>query len=112
MLVLTMKLPYATVDSEIAYGQPIIQAASELLSFGWTGFDCRWLTANTVNERTLFAFRRGAAVGPAPPIDTAREDVFNVRKSHQFRKARALLKKSGGGTIVSSPQTEASASQL
>jgi len=83
-----------------------------LLSFGWTGFYCTWLIANTVNERTLFAFRRGAAVGPPPPIDIAREEVFNVRKSHQFRKARALLKKSGGGAGVSLPQTAVPASQL
>jgi hypothetical protein len=108
VLVLTMKLPYASVDSEMAHGQPIIQAAADMLSFGWSGFHCRWLTANTVNERTLFAFRRKSPVGAPPPADSARKDVFNNRKSHEFRKARALLRKSG----VPLPQTDASSAQL
>jgi hypothetical protein len=91
-LVLTMKLPYATIDSEKAHGQPIIEAAAGLLSFGWTAFHCRWLMANTVNERTLFAFRRASPVGPPPSQDIGRQDVFNIRRSHQFRKERALQK--------------------
>jgi hypothetical protein len=91
-LILTMKLPHATIDSEIANGQPIIEAAAELLSFGWTAFHCRWLIANTVNERTLFAFRRASPVGPPPSQDAGRQDVFNVRRSHQYRKERALQK--------------------
>ncbi len=89
-LILTMKLPYATVESEMTHGQPIIQAAADMLFFGWTSFHCMWLMANTVNERTLFAFRRAAPVGSPPSQDSARQEVFNIRRSHQFRKARAL----------------------
>jgi hypothetical protein len=111
VLVLTMKLPYASVDSEMAHGQPIIQAASEMLSFGWSGFHCRWLTANTVNERTLFAFRRESSLGAPPSAHSARKDVFNIRKSHHFRKARALLRKSGAGASAPPPQTDASSAQ-
>ncbi len=109
VLVLTMKLPYATVDSEMSHGQPIIQAASEMLSFGWTHFQCRWLMANTVNERTLFAFRRASAVGSPPSQDSGREGAFNVRSSHQFRKARALQKQAAAQLALH--EVDASASQ-
>jgi hypothetical protein len=99
-LVLTMKLPYATVDSEVINGQPIIQDAAELLSFGWTSFHCKWLMANTVKERTLFAVRRERAVASPPPQDSARSDVFNVRRSHQYRKARALQRQAAAQSAL------------
>jgi hypothetical protein len=109
-LVLTMKLPHATVDSEMSHGQPIIQAAAELLSFGWTGFHCRWLMANTVKERTLFAFRRVSAVGSPPSQESGRSDVYNIRRSHQYRKARAIQRQAAAQSKISSHEADASSS--
>jgi hypothetical protein len=110
-LVLTMKLPYATVDSELTQGQPIIEAAAEMLSFGWTAFHCRWLMANTVNERTLFAFRRAVPVGPPPLQDSGREAFFNSRRSHHFRKALALQRQAAALPNCAPPEVPISSAE-
>ncbi len=110
-LILTMKLPYASIDSELTGGQPIIEAAADMLSFGWTAFHCRWLMANTVNERTLFAFRRVVQVGPPPLQDSGREAVFNIRRSHQFRKARALQRQAAALPNGAPPEVPISATE-
>ncbi len=90
-----MKLPYSSIeapDTATSSGQPLIEAAAAMLDFGWTGFFCKWLMTNTVNERTLFAFRRDAAVGPppAPREKTPGKDDFSKKKSREYRKGLAI----------------------